>query len=81
MWSARRLQRFTSVEAGALTTWSPQIFETNTFDGRGDVVDRAQVLVRREQKLQAINPWRMSWIRAQRLSWPAEHFSLSRSLW
>jgi CobQ-like glutamine amidotransferase family enzyme len=47
-----------SVEAGDLTIWSPQIFETNTFDviSRGDVADRAQVLVRREQKLQAITP-------------------------
>ena len=45
------------MEAGALTIWSPQIFETNTFDviSRGDVAERAQVLVRREQKLQAIN--------------------------
>ena len=42
---------------GHLTIWSPQIFETNTFDviSRGDVAERAQVLVRREQKLQAIN--------------------------
>jgi hypothetical protein len=46
------------VEAEALTIWSPQIFETNTFDviSRGDVADRAQMPVRREQKLQAINP-------------------------
>ena len=46
------------MEAGAPTIWSPQIFETNTFDliSRDDVTDRAQVLVRREQKLQAINP-------------------------
>jgi hypothetical protein len=45
------------VEAGAPTIWSPQIFETNTFDliSRDDVADRAQVIVRREQKLQAIN--------------------------
>jgi hypothetical protein len=71
------------VEAGDLTIWSPQIFETKTFDltSRDDVADRALLLVRREQKLQAINPWRMSWIRAQcRLSLPAEHFSRSRSL-
>ena len=27
-----RLRRFTSVEAGVLTIWSPQIFETSTFD-------------------------------------------------
>jgi hypothetical protein len=46
-----------SVEAGDLTTWSPQISETNTFDliGRDDGAGRAQVPVRREQKLQAIN--------------------------
>ena len=46
------------MEAGAPTIWSPQISETNTFDviSRGDVADRAQVPVRREQKLQAINP-------------------------
>jgi len=45
------------VEAGALTIWSPQIFETSAFDliSRGDVAGRAQVLVRRERKLQAIN--------------------------
>jgi hypothetical protein len=45
------------VGAGALTTWSPQIFETSAFDviSRDDVADRAQVLFRREQKLQAIN--------------------------
>jgi hypothetical protein len=38
------------VEAGDLTIWSLQIFETNTFDviSRDDVPDRAQVLVRRE---------------------------------
>lgn len=44
--------------AEALTIWSPQIFETNTFDliGQDDVADRAQVIVRREQRLQAINP-------------------------
>jgi hypothetical protein len=46
-----------SAEAGVLTTWSPQIFETNVFDlmSRDDVAGRAQMLVRREQKLQAIN--------------------------
>lgn len=46
------------MEAGDHTIWSLQIFETNTFDviSRDDVTDRAQVLVRREQKLQAINP-------------------------
>ena len=45
------------MEAEALTIWSPQIFETNTFDliSRGDVADRAQAPVSREQKLQAIN--------------------------
>lgn len=45
------------MEAADLTIWSPQIFETNTFDviSRGDVAGRAQVLVRRERKLQAIN--------------------------
>ena len=37
------------MEAGALTTWLPQIFETNTFDliSRDEVADRARVLVRR----------------------------------
>jgi hypothetical protein len=44
------------VEAGALTTWSPQIFETNAFDGRGDVMDPAQVLVRRERKIASDQP-------------------------
>jgi hypothetical protein len=46
------------VEAGALTIWSLQIFETSAFDviSRDDVAERAQVLVRREQKLQAVNP-------------------------
>ena len=46
------------MEAGALTIWSPQIFETDAFDliGRDDVTDRAQVLVRREEKLQSANP-------------------------
>jgi len=45
------------VEAGAPTIWSLQIFEANIFDviGRGDVAERAQVLVCREQKRQAIN--------------------------
>lgn len=45
------------MEAGDLTTWSPQIFETRALDliSRGDVAERAQVSVRREQKLQAIN--------------------------
>jgi hypothetical protein len=45
------------VEAGALTIWSPQIFETSAFEviSRGDVAGRAQVLVRRERKLQAIS--------------------------
>jgi len=43
------------VEAGDLTIWSPQIFETNAFDviSRDDVAARAQVLVRREQKLRS----------------------------
>ena len=71
------------MEAGPLTTWPPQIFETNTFDliTRDDVAGRAKVLVRSEKELQAITPWRISWIRVQcRLSWPAEHFSFSRSL-
>jgi hypothetical protein len=40
------------VEAGALTIWSLQIFDVI---GRGDVAERAPVLVRRGQKLQAIN--------------------------
>jgi hypothetical protein len=46
------------VAAAALTIWAPQISETNTLDriSRDDVADRAQVLVRREQKLQAITP-------------------------
>ena len=46
------------MEAGDLTIWSLQIFETNTFGviSRDDVTGRAQMLVRREQKLQAINP-------------------------
>lgn len=45
------------MEAADLTIWSPQIFETNTFDviSRNDVADRAQVLACRERKLQAIN--------------------------
>ena len=45
------------MEAGAPTIWSLQIFEANIFDviGRGDVAERAQVLVCREQKRQAIN--------------------------
>ena len=45
-------------EAGALTTWSPQIFETNTFDliSRDDVADRAQVLLRREQNCKRSTP-------------------------
>jgi hypothetical protein len=46
------------VAAAALTIWAPQISETNTLDliSRDYVADRAQVLVRREQKLQAITP-------------------------
>ena len=45
-------------EAGALTTWWPQIFETNTFDliSRDDVADRAQVLLRREQNCKRSTP-------------------------
>ena len=40
---ARRLRRFTSVEAGDLTIWSPQIFETDTVGviSRGDVAERS----------------------------------------
>ena len=43
------------MEAGDLTIWSPQIFETNASDviSRDDVAARAQVLVRREQKLRS----------------------------
>ena len=73
-----------SVEAGDLTTWSPQIFEkTNAFDliGRRRTAERAQVPVRRDQKLQAMNNWRMSWIRAQRLYWRAKNFAPFAMIW
>jgi hypothetical protein len=44
------------VAAAALTIWSPQIFETNVLIGSpSDVADRHAALVRRQQKLQAIN--------------------------
>jgi hypothetical protein len=48
------------VEAGAPTIWSPQIFETNTFDliSRDDVADRAQAIGRRDLVLSGVpNFW------------------------
>jgi len=86
MWSARRLRGFMSVEAGALTTWSPQIFE---FLKRALLIWLAETTWQTGRRCPFVanrncrrsTSWRMSWIRAQRLYWRAEDFSRLRSLW
>ena len=41
------------------------------------MADRAQVLVRREQKLQAITPWRMSLRRLEENKAPSQNFIIA----
>jgi hypothetical protein len=61
------------VAAAALTIWSPQISETNFDLISRDVADRAQVFVRHEQNLQAINLLKLRAARRSTGSIPADH--------